>query len=208
MDIQKIESYIKKNKLKGKDIDTIIILLNKQHEICSNILNELNTFKQKKSHWAWYVFPTDKPGISDHLQTYVTKDTAQILIKFAPNEWRLCLEKIIDLAIQKNYTLEEKVLPSIDIGRVLFFVKFWKTISNKPDWLLYICDVLEILINKTQDKRIMEQLILEKTTFLKQTKSINKNNIEQLKNNIEHLRELIENHFKKLENLKNLFNNI
>jgi uncharacterized membrane protein YvbJ len=58
MDRQKIEDYIKKHNLKNvkKDIEPIIRLLNIQHEICSKVLNELNTFKEKKSHWAWYVF--------------------------------------------------------------------------------------------------------------------------------------------------------
>jgi len=32
-------------------------LLNKQHEICSNILKELKQYGQKKTHWSWYIFP-------------------------------------------------------------------------------------------------------------------------------------------------------
>jgi hypothetical protein len=202
MDRQKIESYIKKHVLtnvKKEDIDIIIRLLNKQHEICSEILNELYEHKRKINHWAWYVFPTDKPGISDPLQTYVTKDTAKILLKFAPNEWRLCLKKIMKLAIKKNYTLKEKVLPSIDIGRVEFFIKFWKTISNKPDWLSYICDVLEILINTKREDKKQEEINKIKHKFVEQTKSIN-----ETENNIKQLKRLIKKHFTKLENLKKL----
>ncbi len=120
-------------------------LLNKQHEICSNILRELKQYGQKKTHWSWYIFPTNKPGISDPLQTYITKDTALILLNSASPKWRICLEQIVTLAIEKKYRLE-KVLFDIDIGRVVFFIKFWKQIPNKPIWLSDICDILDILI--------------------------------------------------------------
>lgn len=190
MDRQVINSYIIEHNLKNvKDNNSIIELLIKQNDICSIILDELNTNKKKKKHWAWYVFPTDKPGISDPLQTYVTKDTAKMLLKFAPNEWQLCLEKIIELAIEKNYILEEKVLPFVDIGRVIFFTKFWKTISNKPDWLNNVCDILEILINNNID-------------INKKKEEINK--IKKSTDNIKLLKRLIKKHFNKLENLKKL----
>jgi hypoxanthine phosphoribosyltransferase len=122
-------------------------LLNKQHEICSNILKELKQYGQKKTHWSWYIFPTDKPGKSDPLQTYITKYTVEIFLKLTPPEWRICLEQIVTLAIEKKYRLE-KVLFDIDIGRVAFFIKFWNQIPNKPIWLSDICDILHILINK------------------------------------------------------------
>ena len=70
----------------------------------------------------------------------------EIFLKLALPEWRLCLEKIVSLAIEKNYRLE-KVLFDIDIGRVVFFIKFWKEIPNKPIWLSDICDILDVLIN-------------------------------------------------------------
>jgi len=130
-----------------QDNKAIERLLKKQHEICSDILTELKQYGQKKTHWSWYIFPTNKPGLSDPLQTYITKDTVEIFLKSALPEWRLCLEKIVSLAIEKNYRLE-KVLFDIDIGRVVFFIKFWKEIPNKPIWLSDICDILNVLINK------------------------------------------------------------
>jgi hypothetical protein len=129
------------------DIEPVQRLINKQNEICSNILTELKQYGQKKTHWSWYIFPTNKPGKSDPLQTYITKDTAQIFLKSASPKWRTCLKKIIILAIEKNYRLE-KVLFDVDIGRVVFFIKFWKEIPNKPFWLSDVCDILHILINK------------------------------------------------------------
>jgi hypothetical protein len=128
------------------DIEAVERLLNKQHEICSNILTEIKQHRQKKTHWSWYIFPTNQIGKSDPLQTYITKDTAQILLNTAPLEWRLCLEQIITLAIKKNYKLN-KVLFDIDIGRVAFFIKFWNQIPNKPIWLSDVCDILDVLIN-------------------------------------------------------------
>ena len=130
-----------------QDNKTIERLLNKQNEICSDILTELKQYGQKKTHWSWYIFPTNKPGISDPLQTYITKNNAQIFLKYTPPEWRMCLEKIVSLAIEKNYKLN-KVLFDIDIGRVVFFIKFWKEIPNIPIWLSDICDILDVLINK------------------------------------------------------------
>jgi hypothetical protein len=112
----------KKNNI---DIEPVQRLINKQNEICSNILTELKQHGQKKTHWSWYIFPTNKPGKSDPLQTYITKDTAQIFLKSASPKWRTCLKKIIILAIEKNYRLE-KVLFDVDIGRVVFFKKFGK----------------------------------------------------------------------------------
>lgn len=129
-----------------QDNKAIERLINKQNEICSNILTELKQYGQKKTHWSWYIFPTNKPGKSDPLQTYITKDTAQIFLKSASPKWRTCLKKIIILAIKKNYRLE-KVLFSEDIGRVVFFIKFWKQIPNIPIWLSDVCDILHILIN-------------------------------------------------------------
>jgi len=130
-----------------QDNKAIERLLNKQNEICSDILTELKQYGQKKTHWSWYIFPTNKPGISDPLQTYITKNNAQIFLKYTPPEWRMCLEKIVSLAIEKNYKLN-KVLFDIDIGRVVFFIKFWKEIPNIPIWLSDICDILDVLINK------------------------------------------------------------
>jgi hypothetical protein len=139
---------IQKNKqthTNKKDEKTVQQLLKKQKEECFNILNELKTHSKKTSHWAWYIFPTNKPGNADPLQTYVTIDTAEILLQFAPNEWQLCLEKIIELAIDKNNKLNE-VLFDIDIDRVKYFIKFWKNIPNKPKWLVTVCDDLEKLL--------------------------------------------------------------
>ncbi len=136
---------IQENKQTHTNEKAVQRLLNKQDEICLDILNELNDNKKKTTHWAWYIFPTNRAGLADPLQTYVTIDTAKILLKFAPYEWQLCLEKIIELTIDKNNKLNE-VLFDIDIDRVKYFIKFWKNIPNKPKWLTTVCDDLEKLL--------------------------------------------------------------
>jgi hypothetical protein len=118
-------------------------------------------------------------GKHDDLKTYVTIDTAKILLEYATDGWQLCLEKIIELAVVKNNKLNE-VLFDIDIGRVENFVKFWKNIPNKPQWLTIVCDDLQKILNgKTPNKS------------------------QQIKTNTEHLSLLIKKHFDKLNDIRN-----
>jgi hypothetical protein len=149
MDIQKINSYIKTNnltQLDEEDKQAVLTLLDTQHNMCSNILKELESHGKKTSCWAWYIFPNKKAGDNDHLKTRVTIDTANILLEFAPSGWRFCLETIIDLAIDKNNKLN-KVLFDVDIDRVGFFVDFWKNIPNKPEWLKNVCEDFENILH-------------------------------------------------------------
>lgn len=146
--VEKINNYIKKNSLiiGEQDKNSIITLLETQHVVCSKILKELKDNKEKISHWAWYIFPTENAGRNDPLNTYVTEKTAEILLELAPPEWKLCLEKIIELAHKKDKKLD-KVLPVRDIDRVFYFIEFWEKITFKPHWLWLsnVCVQLRIL---------------------------------------------------------------
>ena len=144
MDIKTNNPQFEKEK---KDHEEVNKLINIQKQICPRILYELNYYGKKITHWIWYIFPTTHKGANDDYKTYVTINTAQILLNFnfALSEWRSCLEKIIDLAIYNNNNLE-KVLSLDDIGRVEFFVDFWKKIPNKPIWLIDVCEDLNNLI--------------------------------------------------------------
>ena len=68
------------------EIKSLKDLLNKQYEICSDVLNELETNGRKKKHWAWYIFPTQRIGNSDPLNTYLSEETAEMLLQVAPKE--------------------------------------------------------------------------------------------------------------------------
>ena len=114
------------------------------------------------THWAWWIFPTEAEGASETVRpgetkTCVTTDTAPELVINAPREWQKCLEKIVSLASvavanenrllyeQKNLQYDiplEAVLPHIDIGRVQFFVLFWREQQCTPPWLHVVCDGL------------------------------------------------------------------
>jgi hypothetical protein len=180
---KEINNYIIINNLthiNKEDKAAVIRLLKTQDNMCPGILDELIQHGEKISCWAWYIFPTKLKGKSDTEETYVTIDTAQILLEFAPYEWCLCLEKIIKLAIDKKYKLNQ-VLPSIDIDRVNFFVDFWKNIPNKPEWLTNVCDDLDkILKGMAPIQRIRPN------------------------ENTRYLLLLIQKHFNKLDSIKNI----
>lgn len=152
MDIKTNNPQFEKEK---KDHEEVNKLINIQKQICPRILYELNNNGKKITHWIWYIFPTTHPGDNDYHKTYVTINTAQILLNlnlnFALSEWRLCLEKIIDLAIYNNNNLK-KVLSLDDIGRVGYFIIFWQKIPNKPTWLIDVCEDLNNLIKRQQVK--------------------------------------------------------
>merc|ERR1719369_907743 len=51
------------------DMGAFEILVKMQHETLGGIMMELEHFGCKRSHWIWYVFPTDKAGFSDSERT-------------------------------------------------------------------------------------------------------------------------------------------
>ena len=117
---------------------------------------------RKTTHWAWWIFPTEaeganEPGRPGETKTCVTTDTAPELVRRAHFAWRQCLEKIVSLASvaaaninrhiyeQSNFPDSiplQEVLHAADIGRVGFFVKFWREQQCTPQWLRDVCDGL------------------------------------------------------------------
>jgi len=78
------------------------VLLQRQEKHCPEILEELRKHGRKTSHWAWWVFPTEKEGFSEPSPTTcVTPATAKELLERAPDTWRLCLEEIAALATSR-----------------------------------------------------------------------------------------------------------
>jgi len=78
------------------------VLLQRQEKHCPLILEELRKNGRKTSHWAWWVFPTEKEGFSEPSPTTcVTPNTAEELLERAPDTWRLCLEEIAALATSR-----------------------------------------------------------------------------------------------------------
>jgi hypothetical protein len=161
--IQALDNLIINNKKTSYWINDIEIrslkkLLDKQYEICSDVLNELEINKSKTSHWAWYIFPNQFIGQNDKLETYLSQETAQILLEVAPKEWQLCLEKIIELT-EKNNNKLLTVLPKIDILRVNEFIKFWDNIPRPGSFLRWFTIVLyKLKLFIIEDDDIQEYL--------------------------------------------------
>eukprot|EP00518_Triparma_eleuthera_P014542 CAMPEP_0182473836 /NCGR_PEP_ID=MMETSP1319-20130603/24636_1 /TAXON_ID=172717 /ORGANISM="Bolidomonas pacifica, Strain RCC208" /LENGTH=321 /DNA_ID=CAMNT_0024674671 /DNA_START=30 /DNA_END=992 /DNA_ORIENTATION=+ len=88
-------------------------------------LSELEAVGRKSGHWAWWAFPTTKKGDNEPPPaTCVEEGTAWQLVEEAPKVWREVLEKICRL-VEVNGMKFHGVLPSRDVDRVRYFVKFW-----------------------------------------------------------------------------------
>lgn len=117
--------------------DEIVLhtLIEKQRECCPKVIAELQSSGRKISHWAWWVFPTEKAGLSEpDPKTYVTRETAMSLLNVAEmTQWKEALTLTTILIRDKGI---HNVLPSIDYGRVEFFFKFWNAVDAKPQWMI------------------------------------------------------------------------
>ena len=124
-----------------EDADDLRHLLERQAEHMPRAVKELEKHGRKTSHWAWWAFPTEKPGASEpDPKTCVTLENAGHLCERAPPSWRQCLEKIADLVESSDLV---SVLPTIDHGRVVFFIKFWRDHDDTPLWLHRVIQKLE-----------------------------------------------------------------
>ena len=111
----------------------LTILLGLQAKECPRILGELEQHGRKISHWAWWVFPTEKEGESEpeRQRTAVTRESAAVLLRRAPESWRHVLEKIRALVAARGAL----VLPQNDHGRVRHFISFWRGQPDLPAWM-------------------------------------------------------------------------
>uniref|UniRef100_A0A7S3NNK0 Uncharacterized protein n=1 Tax=Aureoumbra lagunensis TaxID=44058 RepID=A0A7S3NNK0_9STRA len=138
----------KRDKISDENETVIERLISRQRIHLPRAEAELQTFGHKSSHWAWWAFPTDKPGFSEpRPPTFVSIETAAQLVDQAPKEWRTVLELVTDL-IEKHQNIN-KVLPRIDHGRVLFFLKFWRELEDTPVWLHDVIRRLEPFLAST-----------------------------------------------------------
>ena len=81
---------------------------------------------RKRDHWAWYAFPTSKPGNADPRNTAVlnTNDARFVLGNAETRTAWIAVLQGLGSAIRAQRS--RSVLPSIDHGRVEFFVKEWR----------------------------------------------------------------------------------
>jgi hypothetical protein len=115
-------------------------LVQQQKDKLNDIMSELKENGMKINHWIWYVFPTDRPGLSDSHETYVVKETATALCQNDGTalEWRAVLEETCAL-LEGQMGME--ALPRIDHGRIHWFLKFWADV-DAPAWMTSVCNRL------------------------------------------------------------------
>jgi hypothetical protein len=96
---------------------------------------------RKTSHWMWYYFPTEKPGISDPYKTFVNRQNAIELSK--KSEFINIHKKIYNLL--KSGLAVNDIFPPIDLDRINYFVKFWRNVPGftEIDGLEGYLDALE-----------------------------------------------------------------
>lgn len=137
---QKLRTPIASSSDNTGDMVAYQALVSKQQEKLAGIMRELQTSKRKVTHWAWWVFPTEKAGDLDPDGTRVTRTTAAMLLKHGRNlqDWRRVLELICDLVEDRGM----HILPAVDYGRVHWFIDFWSSLDASPEWMISICNRL------------------------------------------------------------------
>ena len=87
---------------------------------------------RKTDHWAWYVWPTTKVGFSDPKETACV-DARDIDYVLTCEETRSTWTLILDILTACLHTQQCKsFLPSIDHGRIDYFVKEWVDATHAP----------------------------------------------------------------------------
>jgi len=116
-------------------------LVEQQAESLPTAKHELAVYKKKRSHWAWYAFPTAMAGTCDFECTRVTSTSAVRLCheQRTAESWREVLELVCDLVEEKG----QGVLPIIDHGRIKHFILFWKSVEDAPPWMKNVCERLD-----------------------------------------------------------------
>jgi len=113
-------------KRRTEKMEKLRTLINRQIQMGPTILLELLMYHEKKTHWIWWIYPTDKEGSNEPCpRTSVNKYTARILLEKAHPDWRTILELINHLIITKGI---KNVLPPADHGRVKAFIPFWEKV--------------------------------------------------------------------------------
>mmetsp|Transcript_12362 Transcript_12362/g.23270 ORF Transcript_12362/g.23270 Transcript_12362/m.23270 type:complete len:134 (+) Transcript_12362:85-486(+) len=103
-----------------------------QDDQLPEIIRELERGR-KRGHWIWYVFPTSMPGMADPRDTFVTASTCKGLFEDEGRaaNWQKAMELVCD-QVEKDGMV---ALPRVDWGRIHYFLKEWKELDHKSDWM-------------------------------------------------------------------------
>ena len=101
-----------------KDVRAMENLIKKQKLEFPKILKELKEKGKKVGHWAWWVWPTSKPGdYEPSPKTYIKPNLIGALLG------RTNVELWTNIFIQINIIGGIKNMPIIDQGRIGYFIK-------------------------------------------------------------------------------------
>lgn len=113
---QKIKAHSNISNLPSGGIEA---LLRAQDENQDKINQDLKN-ETKEKHWIWWVFPSKKPGRNDSYNSFVTLNTFETFLQRANlPRWINWLKTAAKKEKQSDY------FPSVDHGRILYFLDFW-----------------------------------------------------------------------------------
>ena len=113
------------------DIKILELLKQKQRKYLPSATKELIQKRRKTSHYAWWSFPTERRGLSEpNPKTYLTVDSALLLLKSPPLEWKTYLNEVVNIIKNDNKTIKE-IFPSSDIRRIEGFIILFEYVINK-----------------------------------------------------------------------------
>ena len=106
--------------LEDEDYKAVLKLIMAHNIIIDKVLSQLSSGK-KTDHYIWWICPTEKPGASDPLKTYITNDTYIFFLnKIDIIKWIQVIKILVDDEKSAN-----RKIPHIDFGRISFFKKWW-----------------------------------------------------------------------------------
>lgn len=85
---------------------------------------------RKKSHWAWYAFPTTLIGNNDDEETAVKNIEDALFVLENEETRKLWTTILINITESIKLQKTKKVIPKIDYGRIKFFIHDWSIVYN------------------------------------------------------------------------------
>lgn len=86
----------------------------------------------KREHYAWYVWPTTKEGMSDPRQTAIKSkaDLKHVLAAPTVGVWADMLDALAEVLSTRR---SRKPIPSIDHGRIEYFLQEWSSEAYRKE---------------------------------------------------------------------------
>ena len=130
-------------------------LLERQTAELPRIVEELEAHGEKRSHWAWWAFPTNSAARASRRPRRASRRSSRRCCSSA-GRWA-CGAAPSSSSATGPSARGDLVLPSIDHGRVVFFVAFWERLACTPAWFRDVLTRLDALLPVAQRRRLAKQ---------------------------------------------------